>query len=176
MFFTYVLFKNKNSLGLKTLMSLPQDLFLKNLRRLYYVKNLVQNANFFLLPVLPGLMLWKCAKLSRKVYLHLSVGLNLDAVLDKSRHYSNSREIQDKSPSVSGKLFILPLAGSSLSPGLQIFSLLIEENAPKVSEGESAGCFMAETEPCPVVLCDLMYNLRTRWCVQLSCLQTPGLL
>lgn len=36
-------FKNRKPLGLKRLMSLPQDLFLKNLRGLSYVKDCVQN-------------------------------------------------------------------------------------------------------------------------------------
>lgn len=36
-------FKSRKPLGLKRLMSLLQDLFLKNLRGLSYVKDLVQN-------------------------------------------------------------------------------------------------------------------------------------
>lgn len=102
----------------------------------------------------------------QKVCLLLSIRLsNLDVVLNRRK--VNTKVVAERSKKISnGNLFILPLAGSSLFSGLQIFDLLIEVNESQVSESESAECFMAEMELFPGVLCDL-HNLRTRWSLQL---------
>lgn len=102
----------------------------------------------------------------QKLCLLLSRGCNnLDVVLNKRK--INAKAVTEKSKKLAnGNLFILLLAGSSLVSGLQIFNLLIEANASQVSESESAGCFVAEMELFPGVLCDL-HSLRTRWSLQL---------
>lgn len=111
----------------------------------------------------------------QKVCLLLSIKHSqLYVVLNKSK--VSTKVVAERSKKIShGNVFILPLAGSSLFSGLQIFSPLTEANASQVSERESAGCFLADMELFPVVLCGL-HHLRTRWSLQRECLQVCGFL